>query len=129
MKTPIPIHNHLADRRTAVEVKLEELTGVFRDRSELAIENSADILDTIQMATNRDVLTQRMNINSRMLGDVRRALDSLENGDYGMCEDCDEPISPRCLDVVPWARVCVKCQEARDRCRAANNGDDFLQAA
>ena len=129
MKTPIPIHKHLADRRTALKAKLEELTGVFRDRSELAIENAADILDTIQMATNRDVLAQRMNINSRMLGDVRRALDNLENADYGMCEDCDQPISPRRLDIIPWARVCVKCQEARDRSRAVKNGDDFLQAA
>ena len=129
MKAPIPIHNHLADRREALEAKLGELAGVFQDRSQLAIENSADILDTIQMATDRDVLAQRMNINSRILSDVRGALDNLENGDYGICEDCDEPISPRRLDVIPWARVCVKCQEARDNRRLAKNDDDFPQAA
>lgn len=129
MKAPIPIHKHLNHCRAALEAKLGELTGVFQGRSELAIENSADILDTIQMATDRDVLAQRMNINSRILSEVRGALDSLENGDYGICEDCDELISPRRLEAIPWARVCVKCQEARDSCRAANNGDDFPQAA
>jgi DnaK suppressor protein len=129
MKAPIPIHNQLNNRRAALEAKLGELTGVFQDRSELAIENSADILDTIQMTTDRDVLAQRMNIRARILSDVRGALDNLKNGDYGICEDCDEPISPRRLDAIPWARVCVKCQEARDRRREANNCDDFLQAA
>ena len=129
MKAPIPIHNHFAERRASLEAKLGELTGVFQDRSELAIENSADILDMIQMTTDRDVLAQRMNINSRILSDVRGALDNLENGDYGICEDCDEPISPRRLDVIPWARLCVKCQEARDNRRAAKNGDHFPQAA
>jgi hypothetical protein len=71
MKAPIPIHKHLNHCRTALEAKLGESTGVFQDRSQLAIENSADILDTIQMATDRDVLAQRMNINSRILSDVR----------------------------------------------------------
>jgi len=129
MKAPIPIHKHLNHCRAALEAKLGELTGVFQDRSQLAIGNSADILDTIQMATDRDVLAQRMNINSRILSDVREALDNLENGDYGICEDCDELISPRRLEAIPWARVCVKCQEARDSRRAASNGDDFPQAA
>jgi DnaK suppressor protein len=129
MKAPIPIHNHFAERRASLEAKLGELTGVFQDRSELAIEISADIIDTIQMTTDRDVLAQRMNINSRILSDVRGALDKLENGDYGICEDCDELISPRRLDVIPWARVCVKCQEARDNRRLAKNDDDFPQAA
>jgi DnaK suppressor protein len=129
MKAPIPIHNQLNKRRAALEAKLRELTGVFQNRSELTIENSADILDTIHMATDRDVLAQRMNISARILSDVRRAVDSLENGDDAICEDCDEPISLRRLDAIPWARVCVKCQEARDSRSTANDGDDFVQAA
>jgi DnaK suppressor protein len=129
MKAPIPIHKQLNNRRADLEAKLRELTGVFQNRSELTIENSPDILDTIQMATDRDVLAQRMNISARILSDVRRALDGLENGDDAICEDCDEPISPRRLDAIPWARVCMKCQEARDRRSVGDDGDDFLQAA
>jgi len=129
MKAPIPIHKQLNNRRAALEAKLQELTGVFQNRSELTIENSPDILDTIQMATDRDVLAQRMNISARILSDVRRALDSLENGDDAICEDCDEPISPRRLNAIPWAQVCMKCQEARDSRGAANDGNDFRQAA
>ena len=115
-------------RRTVLEAKLRELTAVFRDRSELTIENSADFLDTIRMATDRDVSVQRMNISAQMLSDVREALGRLDKGEYGVCEDCEESIPPRRLDAIPWARVCVKCQEARDR-RRGDADDNFSLAA
>ena len=124
MKGPTEIRN----QRAALEQKLAELTAGFQDRSGLAIENSADILDTIRMATDRDVLVQSMNINAQVLSDVREALTRLDNGEYGVCEDCDEAISPRRLQAIPWARVCVKCQEARDRGHT-NDGEEFSLAA
>ena len=119
MNAPTEIRNH----RAALERKLEELTAGFQDRSGLTIENSADMLDTIRMATDRDVLVQSMNINAQVLSDVREALTRLSTGDYGVCEDCEEAISPRRLQAIPWARLCVKCQEARDRT------DEFSLAA
>jgi len=115
-------------RRTILQAKLGELTAVFRDRSELTIENSADMLDAIRMATDRDVSVQRMNISAQMLSDVREALGRLDKGGYGVCEDCEESIPPRRLDAIPWARVCVKCQEALDRRRGATD-DNFSLAA
>ncbi len=115
-------------RRTALEAKLEELTAVFQDRSELTIENSADMLDTIRMATDRDVSVQRMNISAKMLSDVREALGRLEKGEYGICEDCEQSIPARRLDAIPWALVCVKCQEARDR-RRTTADDSYPLAA
>ena len=124
MNAPTEIRNH----RAALEQKLAELTAGFQDRSGLAVENSADMLDTIRMATDRDVLVQSMNLNAQMLSDVREALARFDTGEYGVCEDCEEAISPRRLHAIPWARVCVRCQEARDR-RNLNNGDEFSLAA
>ncbi|MBI3679817.1 MAG: TraR/DksA family transcriptional regulator [Acidobacteria bacterium] len=47
---------------------------------------------------------------------VNEALDRLETGEYGVCERCEEPIPPKRLEAVPWAKYCVHCQEelARD---------------
>jgi|YNPBryBLVA2012_1023415.scaffolds.fasta_scaffold04515_8 DnaK suppressor protein len=42
---------------------------------------------------------------------VNEALDRIQAGDYGVCLNCDQPIPPKRLDAVPWARYCVKCQE------------------
>jgi DnaK suppressor protein len=124
MKPPTEIRTS----RAALEAKLAELTAAFQDRSGLTIENSADMLDTIRMATDRDVLVQQLNISAEMLSDVREALGRLDRGAYGLCEDCEESISPRRLHAIPWARVCVKCQEARDH-NGVDAGDTFSMAA
>jgi DnaK suppressor protein len=116
MKSPQEITKQptLKQRRAVLETKLGELLATFQDRSGLAVENSADLIDTISMATDRDVLVQQMNINARVLGEVRHALATLDRGEYGVCEDCEQAIGPRRLDAIPWTRVCVKCQEIRD---------------
>lgn len=131
MKSPTEIRKQtdLQERRAILQAKVVELTSAFQDRSELAVENSADVIDTIRMATDRDVLVQRMNISARVLSEVRKAIAALDDGEYGTCEDCEEPIAARRLDAIPWARVCVKCQEARDRSCAEAKADDFYAAA
>ena len=43
---------------------------------------------------------------------IEEALDRLEAGDYGICLSCEEPIPPKRLNAVCWARYCVRCQEA-----------------
>jgi DnaK suppressor protein len=116
-------------RRALLDAKLGELSQTFQDRSGLTIQNSADLLDTIAMATDRDLLVQRMNMSARVLSDVRSALSALNSGAYGLCEDCDETISDRRLDAIPWARVCVTCQERRDRSHRADANDDNLSLA
>jgi len=42
---------------------------------------------------------------------VDEALDRLDSGDYGICLACEEPIPPKRLRALPWARYCVPCQE------------------
>ena len=45
-----------------------------------------------------------------MLQQVREALERIDRGEYGMCEACEEPIPPRRLEALPYARYCVACQ-------------------
>jgi len=44
--------------------------------------------------------------------EIDRALDRIRTGVYGACEHCGDPISPRRLEVIPWARKCFACQSA-----------------
>ncbi|MFH9983825.1 TraR/DksA family transcriptional regulator [Streptomyces sp. NPDC017179] len=43
------------------------------------------------------------------LTDLDRALERLEEGDYGRCEGCGEPIPTQRLEVRPAARTCIRC--------------------
>jgi DnaK suppressor protein len=40
-----------------------------------------------------------------------RALTRIELGTFGRCLECGEEISPKRLNAVPWASLCVSCQE------------------
>ena len=44
-----------------------------------------------------------------MLGKITAALQRLDDGDYGDCRGCDEPIDPRRLQVDPTATLCITC--------------------
>lgn len=46
-----------------------------------------------------------------VLTQIRTALEMIQNGDYGYCEDCDELILIRRLNMIPQATRCATCQE------------------
>jgi DnaK suppressor protein len=48
---------------------------------------------------------------SRELARVERALDQIQNGDYGKCEQCQRSIPVARLRIIPDATTCVKCQQ------------------
>ena len=43
---------------------------------------------------------------------ILKALEQVQRGDYGICVDCQQPISPKRLSSYPNAARCVLCQEA-----------------
>jgi DnaK suppressor protein len=43
------------------------------------------------------------------------ALDRIENGSFGMCEECEEPIALKRLEIIPNARYCVRCKEELEK--------------
>jgi DnaK suppressor protein len=40
---------------------------------------------------------------------VEEALERMENGTYGQCAECGEPIAKPRLQAIPYARHCIKC--------------------
>jgi DnaK suppressor protein len=46
---------------------------------------------------------------------IAAALRHLEQGEYGDCEDCGEPIAVRRLEMDPAATLCIRCATAREK--------------
>jgi DnaK suppressor protein len=46
------------------------------------------------------------------LADVERALRKLDEGTYGICERCGNPIGADRLEAIPWTRLCITCKQA-----------------
>jgi DnaK suppressor protein len=97
-----------------LEQKEAELVGILRKRDGIAIEKSADQMDEIQYASERDLAILNVDRESVLLRQVIAALRRIHEGSFGICLDCESAISPKRLAAVPWASRCIQCQEAAD---------------
>jgi DnaK suppressor protein len=62
-----------------------------------------------------DVLKETDYKTARSGASVASALIRTQDGSFGTCVHCDGDISRRRLEAVPWAALCIRCQEAADR--------------
>ena len=98
-----------------LEARERELVRSLSNRLHIAVENSPDELDNLSLASERELAVLTLDRGSRTLREVRAALERMRDGTYGICERCDEPIKPKRLEALPWARYCVSCQDHFDR--------------
>jgi DnaK suppressor protein len=125
-------HNKMEGFQEILERKEGELARVLRNRDDIAIEKSADQMDEIQYATERDMAIRNVDCESNLLREVKAALRRIHDGSFGTCIQCDEAISPKRLAALPWAQRCVQCQEATDRDRQEGTepfGEMLIDAA
>lgn len=84
----------------------------------------------LEAGREHEVLDQKDEADEKAMGDVasaeverdlaelravQAALKRLDEGRWGQCQDCEEPIDPRRLEVQPAALRCAACQAARER--------------
>jgi RNA polymerase-binding protein DksA len=86
---------------------LEEANGrgqsLNPDRGDLAEEYSS---------RERDLALQAM--KAEHLEQVEEALARLDEGRYGLCENCGQQIPPGRLEILPYATLCVSCQSQQE---------------
>jgi RNA polymerase-binding transcription factor DksA len=96
-----------ADRRAALLAALDD------EQRQLAA--LRDVADALMGQSDSDSLLERelaergATNTLRVIADIQRALAGLEDGTYGRCEGCGQPIAPARLEAIPHARVCVSC--------------------
>ena len=105
----------LAGIQEILERQMGETVHVLRKRDGITIEKSADEMDEIQYASERDLAIRNVDRESTLLRQVKAALRRIRDGSFGTCMDCESAISPKRLAAVPWAPRCIQCQEAADR--------------
>ena len=116
--------------RNTLEGRQTELGSGCGNREALAIETSPDALDQIQHTTELDYAIRNLERNTLGLSEVREALIRIDSGVFGICARCEEQIKPKRLAAVPWASLCIVCQNAADRGQSMSwNGFDSLLAA
>jgi RNA polymerase-binding protein DksA len=64
---------------------------------------------------DREFSMGRVSEDREFLFELDDALKRIEDGSFGICEDCGALVSKTRLKAVPSARLCIKCQEKKDK--------------
>jgi len=64
---------------------------------------------------DREFSMGRVSDDREFLYELEDALKRIEDGSFGICEECESLISKTRLKAVPSARLCIKCQEKKDK--------------
>jgi len=76
-----------------------------------------DDMDVVRVDEEREMSLVTRSLLMQRMNRLAMALERLDAGDYGVCEQCDEPIAPARLRAMPEVATCVTCQNKMERAR------------
>jgi DnaK suppressor protein len=114
--------------------KLEEMRGILLKIKETTLaeiqksvrtgtqttegEPSGDIYDQASSERDRELDLLLGDREREKLRSIDEALDRIDDGEYGVCEECEEDIPLGRLKVLPFARYCVRCKADIEKLQA-----------
>jgi len=81
-------------------------------------EEPVDVADLSTQSHEEWIFLNRNSLDVSLLRQIKDALLRIQDHSYGICQECETPISIKRLEAVPWANYCLRCQ---DRHGSGNN--------
>lgn len=106
-----------AAKRLLLDRKRELEAAITADLSELRETEGhhlADMEDLGSDAFDEGTAFHLLELESANLGQINIALDLIERGQYGRCEECSSLIGEERLTALPFASLCIKCKRAEE---------------
>jgi DnaK suppressor protein len=109
--------------RDILEEKKEEiLRNAKRTLNEDMTLDVDDLPDEMDLASSEYLQSFQFRLRGRektFLKKIDHAIAKIENGTFGVCEDCEEPISMKRLEARPETTLCIRCKEDQERTEKA----------
>lgn len=102
----------LEDSRKAI---LENARKTMEEESNF---DTDDLPDEIDQASSEYAQSMAFRLRDRekfLLKKIEKALIRIEDGTFGMCERCEEPISMKRLEARPVTTLCIRCKEEQEK--------------
>ena len=97
------------------EDTLKKIAGNVKTEIGKKQETLSDMYDQADDERDRQFTILLCDRDRETLGQIDDALERLEEGEYGLCEECGEKISKARLTVRPFARYCVPCKSKLEK--------------
>jgi len=107
---------HFRDLLLKKRQDLMRAYAISKGDSQAELDNGTE--DYVDYAVNsyaREFLLSLTELDRKHLLFVEDALNRIDRGEYGYCQQCGEDINVKRLEVQPWARHCVRCQELEEK--------------
>lgn len=104
-------------RRTLLEEKqriLNNSENAIRNDLALSKDDLADETDLTVSEMNQNLMFKLRDRERQLLSKIDAALAKMDEGTFGTCEDCEEPIEPRRLEARPVSTLCIACKEREE---------------
>jgi RNA polymerase-binding protein DksA len=100
----------------AISYLHEETPGSLADETEEIVGSSDNHLGETATATLDREIDYSLEENSeQVLRAIEAALERIEDGRFGICQTCGEPISEERLEAIPYATQCIDCRRKGER--------------
>src|SRR5262245_15303077 len=110
-------------REILLQKKAEILKNAKRTLSEDMTLDSHDLPDEMDLASREylqsDTFLPRRVLRKTFLTKIDHAIAKIDEGTFGICECCEEPISAKRLEARPETTLCIRCKEDQERIEKA----------
>lgn len=109
-------HAHVRELLQNKRQDLMRAYAISKGDSRAELDNGTE--DYVDYAVNsyaREFLLSLTEMDRKQLLLVEEALNRIDRGEYGYCQQCNEDINPKRLEVQAWARHCLPCQELEEK--------------
>ncbi len=104
---------------------MHEIKDDLRQGREGSKEDGMDTYDLASEERDREISFILGDREREKLQSIESALERIDDGSYGICENCDSEIAPGRLDAMPFSRLCVSCQAEQEKeARSQRRFDD-----
>ena len=102
-------------RESIVKEAKEEIAKYISGENRQLVDTALDEGDWAVVDISEDINLRRLAVHRKALHDIDESLRKIEEGSYGICEECGEEIGEKRLKVLPTATLCVTCKGNKER--------------
>ena len=109
-------------REILLEKRDEIITNAKKTLSDDMTLDTDDLADEMDLASSEYLQSFTFRLRGRektFLKKIDHALAKIDEGTFGICEECDEPIHPKRLEARPETTLCIRCKEDQERIEKA----------
>jgi DnaK suppressor protein len=122
------LHRMLMSKRHEL---MQEITGnlgaSLTEDQRRRLESAMDVGDQSLMDLDRELGISLMEMRNKRRQLIDEALARLEDGTYGLCDECGVEINEKRLAAVPFAKLCVACQSKQELIEKIEKGEEREQ--